>query len=114
MEFIKPEYLTERDGGNPRARVWKYRLNSDPSKRKVLNFGIPYTEEEVRRYLRGEGIKDITVWPIFMDEPPIVKKPGYGLCPLCGAPGKTRERRLDGNDTCVNGHTYPSKDALIG
>jgi RNA polymerase-binding transcription factor DksA len=36
----------------------------------------------------------------------------YGFCPECGAPGKTRERRLNGNDTCENGCTYPSKDAL--
>jgi HK97 family phage portal protein len=36
----------------------------------------------------------------------------YGFCPKCGAPGKTRERRPDGNDTCENGCTYPSKDAL--
>lgn len=35
----------------------------------------------------------------------------YGSCPLCGAPGVMRERRPNGNDTCVNGHTYPSRDA---
>lgn len=33
----------------------------------------------------------------------------YGYCPICMAPGKTRERRVNGNDTCENGHTYPSK-----
>lgn len=37
----------------------------------------------------------------------------YGLCPVCGAPGKTRERRLYGNDQCVNGHTYQSADAWV-
>jgi hypothetical protein len=36
----------------------------------------------------------------------------YGRCPLCNAPGKTRERRPNGNDTCANGCTYPSKDAI--
>lgn len=36
----------------------------------------------------------------------------YGFCPQCGAPGKTRERRINGNDTCMNGHVYPSKDRL--
>lgn len=35
----------------------------------------------------------------------------YGYCPVCGASGKMRERRMDGNDTCTNGHTYPSKNA---
>lgn len=36
----------------------------------------------------------------------------YGCCPTCGAACWTRERRLDGNDTCINGHTYPSRDAV--
>lgn len=34
-----------------------------------------------------------------------------GRCPKCGLPGQTRERRINGNDKCVSGHTYPSKDA---
>ena len=38
----------------------------------------------------------------------------YGLCPICGAPGKTRERRPDGNDTCENGCVYKSKNAWYG
>lgn len=36
----------------------------------------------------------------------------YGYCPKCGAPGKMRERRLNGNDICQNGHTYPSASAV--
>ena len=32
----------------------------------------------------------------------------YGYCPECGAKGVMRERRLNGNDKCANGHTYPS------
>lgn len=36
----------------------------------------------------------------------------YGYCPECGAPGKSRERRLNGDDKCHNGCVYPSKDAL--
>lgn len=36
----------------------------------------------------------------------------YGFCPTCGCYGKARERRPNGNDTCVLGHTYPSRDAL--
>lgn len=38
----------------------------------------------------------------------------YGNCPLCGAPGVTRERRLGGNDRCERGHTYPSAKAMDG
>lgn len=40
------------------------------------------------------------------------KEAPYGFCPKCGAPGKTRERKPNGNDTCAEGCTYPSKDAL--
>lgn len=35
----------------------------------------------------------------------------YGYCPVCGAPGYSREKRPGGNDTCVNGHKYPSSSA---
>ena len=36
----------------------------------------------------------------------------YGFCPTCKGLGNTRERRFNGDDTCVNGHKYPSKDSL--
>ena len=36
----------------------------------------------------------------------------YGYCPKCGARGATRERRINGFDTCVEGHKYPSADSL--
>ena len=35
----------------------------------------------------------------------------YGFCPICGAPGVSRERCIDGNDHCARGHVYPSKSA---
>ena len=38
--------------------------------------------------------------------------PVYGRCPICGKPGVSRERRINGNDTCEDGHKYPSKDAV--
>ena len=37
-----------------------------------------------------------------------------GKCPECGANGKSRERRPNGNDMCENGHVYPSAKAIIG
>ena len=36
----------------------------------------------------------------------------YGRCPTCNGAGVERERRVNGNDTCLNGHTYPSADAV--
>jgi predicted ABC-type ATPase len=38
--------------------------------------------------------------------------PPYGHCPICGAKGKLRERRKDGNDTCEKGCSYPSSLAV--
>ena len=42
---------------------------------------------------------------------PIKKVVEYGFCPQCGAKGIYRERRIDGNDKCENGHIYPSRNA---
>lgn len=36
----------------------------------------------------------------------------YGYCPMCGARGRYRERRPNGNTTCEKGHRYPSRDSL--
>ena len=36
----------------------------------------------------------------------------YGYCPICGAQGMQRERRMGGDDKCANGHTYPSVQSL--
>lgn len=36
----------------------------------------------------------------------------YGYCPKCGIKGILRERRPNGNDKCMKGHTYPSRDAV--
>lgn len=36
----------------------------------------------------------------------------YGACPECGGRGLQRERRFNGFDKCVNGHRYPSIQAL--
>lgn len=37
---------------------------------------------------------------------------GYGRCPACGGKGVQRERRPDGNDTCENGHIYPTSTRI--
>lgn len=33
-------------------------------------------------------------------------------CPKCDAPEHSRERRPNGNSKCVNGHGYPSREAI--
>lgn len=36
----------------------------------------------------------------------------YGYCPHCHGVATKRERRPNGNDTCENGHVYPSRLTL--
>ena len=36
----------------------------------------------------------------------------YGYCPVCKGAGVSRDRCPNGNDRCVNGHTYPSATSL--
>lgn len=36
----------------------------------------------------------------------------YGYCPVCGAAGVARERRIHGDDICARGHHYFSSSAL--
>lgn len=37
----------------------------------------------------------------------------YGRCPHCGGNVVTRERRINGNDTCEDGHVYPSRSSIL-
>lgn len=36
----------------------------------------------------------------------------YGWCPTCGAPGVSRERSVDGDTICLNGHKTKSTEML--
>ena len=42
----------------------------------------------------------------------VITKVPYGHCPICGARSVSRERRMNGNDKCSNGCTYPSSTAI--
>uniref|UniRef100_A0AAU6W357 Uncharacterized protein n=1 Tax=Pseudomonas phage Cygsa01 TaxID=3138529 RepID=A0AAU6W357_9VIRU len=45
--------------------------------------------------------------------PPVFFNPNpFGLCPHCNAPGISREKCINGNDTCEKGHCYPSRAAI--
>jgi len=54
-----------------------------------------------------EAAKQLAAQPAPVQEPVAV----YGYCPICGAEGVMRERRLNGYDKCAKGHTYPSSKA---
>lgn len=36
----------------------------------------------------------------------------YGYCPICNDEVKMREKHPNGNDVCVRGHTFASRNAL--
>lgn len=66
------EFLTEFNN-NSGARIWWYRMNSEPLVKKKLIFRDNYSKARVREYLVKElGITyPITLWPAFLPEPPI-------------------------------------------
>jgi hypothetical protein len=49
----------------------------------------------------------------YVDDSKLMKSihDSYGRCPACGGRCILRERRINGNDRCENGHIYPSRDA---
>ncbi len=55
------------------------------------------SQEKIYRQLENTPIKSV------QDVAP------YGYCPTCSDIVLRRERRPDGNDTCKNGHVYPSR-----
>lgn len=78
--------------------------------------------ESIDSYLYGNGAEKVLGistevlrrWKMLLEND-IEKRPSteetlsaYGYCPHCGNPGINRERRIDGNDTCSEGHVYPS------
>lgn len=81
-----------------------------------LQFGdsVKYGRTQARFWWRTDLRKILsalaTKQPMPLSED--VKAP-YGLCPICGFPGYSRERRPDGNDRCMKGHEYPSAMAIV-
>ena len=74
--------------------------------------------KELQSKLPSTTILELMSWPKSQADNPTSlpedshKEPPYGYCPICGAIGVLRERRLNGNDTCENGHVYASRDAV--
>ena len=81
---------------------------------KILgNKATSYTEETPGQVNSTEPfINSGTLATNVISEEAFVDTNFYGYCPVCRAPGVMRERRMDGNDKCKNGHSYPNKLAL--
>ena len=102
--------IVEKSGDNPRAKIWHYRYINDPLTRHTQPFPTSVSEAEAKRDLRAAGITGIQLWPAFAKSEPDYL---YGKCPICNFPGVARERRPNGMDTCLKGHTYLSSRAII-
>ena len=73
-----------------------------------LTFGSPF-QPLAGTVLRPDGFTEV----VEVDEVVATDAEApYGYCPKCLAPGRVRERRPDGDDTCEKGHHYPSAKAL--
>ena len=50
--------------------------------------------------------------PVKQEPEPVEQSAPYGFCPICRRAGVSRERGINGNDTCVIGHKYASNEAI--
>lgn len=81
---------------------------------KIAGYGIPNEEQQIDCLGVMCFEAGFTAGVLYQQAVETKKELGesfYGSCPICGAVCRLRERRPYGNDICVNGHTYPSKDA---
>ena len=72
---------------------------------QIENGGGAISVEVLTRIAAALGLKSIDWFTEKLHAP-------YGLCPHCGQPGEKRGRRPNGNDTCGNGHVYPSASSV--
>ena len=50
--------------------------------------------------------------PVKQEPVAVEQSAPYGFCPICRRAGVSRERGINGNDTCVIGHKYASSEAI--
>jgi len=96
--------------GEPGELFIKEYTTPIPEMTMEIKENIPTTQE----YRKSEDImegKIVEPIPELKHVPKELISP-YGYCPKCHGRGVIRERRMDGNDKCSNGHEYPSKDAM--
>jgi hypothetical protein len=91
------------------------------AKRQMAMDKINSDFDEEYKKMHEDRIKYGTAWSqdgkridpmsVYKEQPAQEPLAVYGYCPECGAKGVMRERRLNGNDKCAKGHTYPSNTA---
>jgi len=94
-------------GWNTAMSEMMERVNKMPFQNDTRASFAVYFQSQMVDVSEIEGsVREPDYWPgtRLVQEPVAV----YGYCPECGTKGVMRERRPNGNDTCANGHTYPS------
>lgn len=84
-------------------------LDEKTARIRLDDLGIP--PNKIDLYLDADPTNDPQSEPV--TEGPVNRSHPYGKCPRCGAWGESRERRPNGNDTCENGHVYPSAQSIM-
>jgi len=59
-----------------------------------------------------DGFDAALAQPVKQEPVAVEQSAPYGFCPICRRAGVSRERRINGNDTCVIGHKYASSEAI--
>ena len=86
--------------------------------RAIINFSLKYCDnrQKILSSYAFHRVVESFIFRIKKDNQQLVKKEDYnqpyGYCPICSIPGMNRERRINGNDMCFNGHIYLSRDAV--
>ncbi len=76
-------------------------------------YKIDSTEAKITasKTIAAEVSKELDAVLASKNKPVTAPEAIYGYCPDCGCKGLSRERRVNGFDTCVNKHKYLSSDA---
>jgi hypothetical protein len=93
---VKPEDIVER------LRLWRKQNPAVWFGNNDIDDAMEVIKEQAFELARLKGAP-----------PPQFFKPHeFGFCPHCNAPGVSREKCINGDDTCEKGHCYPSSAAI--
>jgi hypothetical protein len=113
------------EGGSHFGEVSPHQIRARPGTVLVYWAQETYTASSLGHVVEADMLPALRLWPAAAHAARLAeveaqtpsapaKKPTatYGYCPRCGEPGVQRERRINGNDRCGNGHEYPSSTAV--
>lgn len=113
---LQEELTTAREYNKAQAAAYQSLMNSwlrGADELRKLNQAILRKNAQIKKLKQPAREAAAPPFIPFAPRPPQTPPPAvYGHCPHCGHIGLRRERRPNGNDTCTNGHVYPSASAV--